>query len=116
MLAASSPMPDEDRSRDQSLSADPARWARAGEVFHAAVDLRPEQRETFLRTACLGDSRLREEVAALLACDEHAGDFIERPAAAILGERRAFTPRFSRGMVLGRYEILEFVGAGGLMF
>lgn len=114
MLAASSPMPDEDRSRDQSLSADPARWARAGEVFHAAVDLRPEQRETFLRTACLGDSRLREEVAALLACDEHAGDFIERPAATILGERRAFTPRFSRGMVLGRYEILEFVGAGGI--
>lgn len=114
MLAAFSPMPDDDRSGDQSLSADPARWARAGEVFHAAVDLGPEQRETFLRTACLGDSRLREEVTALLASDEHAGDFIERPAAAILAERRVFTPRFSRGMVLDRYEILEFVGAGGI--
>lgn len=108
------PMPDEDRSRDQCQSADPARWARAGEVFHAAVDLRPEEREAFLRTACLGDSRLREEVAALLASDENAGDFIERPAAALLAERGPFTPRFAPGMVLGRYEILEFLGAGGI--
>jgi TolB-like protein/Tfp pilus assembly protein PilF len=107
-------MPDEDRSQDQHRSADPARWARAGEVFHAALEIRPEERETFLRTACLGDSRLRDEVATLLASDEHVGDFIERPAAALLADRGAFTPRFAPGMMLGRYEVLEFLGAGGI--
>jgi TolB-like protein/Tfp pilus assembly protein PilF len=103
----------EGRSSDQRDTVNPVRWGRAADVFHAALDVAPEARDGFLRSACDGDSRLREEVAALLVSDGKAGDFIERPAAALLGGER-FVPRLSRGVVLGRYEIVDFLGAGGV--
>lgn len=106
-------MADTTRSATQD-SADPARWARTAALFHAALDVGPDRRGAFLDAACDGDTDLRDEVAALLASDAKAGDFIEQPAAAVLAQRDAFVPRLSPGTVLGRYEVLEFLGAGGI--
>ena len=106
-------MANERRTRDQDGSS-PVRWARAAGIFHAALDVPPEARDAFLRSACDDDEQLREEVVALLTSDEEVGDFIERPALALLARRERFTPRFGAGTVLGRYEILEFLGAGGV--
>jgi TolB-like protein/Tfp pilus assembly protein PilF len=106
-------MPDKGRPRD-AQSADPLRWARTGELFHAAVELRVDERDAFLRSACQDDTRLRDDVAALLASDHDAGEFIEQPAASLLTGPDTFTPRFAPGTVLGRYEIVEFLGAGGI--
>jgi uncharacterized protein (DUF2384 family) len=111
MLAPS--MAGESRSRDERSSINAVRWAKAAGIFHAALDVTPDARAAFVRTACDDDNQLRDEVVALLASDEEAGDFIERPAASLLARRHPFAPRFSAGAALGRYEILEFLGAGG---
>ena len=91
-------------------------WGRVKELFQSALDVPPGQRDAFLAAACGTDQALRTEVTSLLASDAEAGSFIEGPAAALLADAgaRPFTPRFAAGAVLGRYEILEFVGAGGI--
>jgi serine/threonine-protein kinase len=97
-------------------SADPLRWARARDLFHAALALEPQARAAFVESACGSDDALRREVRSLLTSDLKAGDFIERPAAAVLARTtsQAFTPRLAPGSTLGRYEILECLGAGGI--
>ena len=97
-------------------SADPVRWARAHDIFHAALELPPDQQAAFVQSACGADDALRAEVTSLLVSDSQAGDFIEQPAAALLAtaDAIAFTPRFAAGTHLGRYEIQEFLGAGGI--
>jgi TolB-like protein/Tfp pilus assembly protein PilF len=99
-----------------SGSADPVRWTRAGDLFHAALELAPDDRAAFLEAACRGNHQLFEEVSSLLDSDEQAGTFIERPAAALLtgAATTPFAPRFAPGAVVGRFEILEFLGAGGI--
>ena len=59
---------------------------------------------------------MRNEVSSLLASDQEAGDFIEQPAAVLLANSAAgtFRPRLTPGEWLGRYEILQFLGAGGI--
>lgn len=80
------------------------------------MELPPDQRAQFLQSACGADDALQGEVSSLLVSDMQAGDFIEQPAAALLAtaEAIAFSPRLTAGTVLGRYEILEFLGAGGI--
>jgi serine/threonine protein kinase len=101
---------------DSGDSADPLRWARARDLFHTALELEPAARTAFLESACGADDALRGEVRSLLASDLKAGDFIEQPAAAVLARTtgQAFSPRLAPGSELGRYEILEFLGAGGI--
>ena len=98
------------------MEADPAVWGRVKELFQAALDVPPGQRDAFLAAACGADQALRTEVTSLLTSDAEAGSFIERPAAALLAEAapRPFTPRLAPKAVLGRYEILQFLGAGGI--
>jgi eukaryotic-like serine/threonine-protein kinase len=97
-------------------SADPIRWARTRDLFHAALELDPELRAAFVESECGDDDVLRQELMSLLASDVEARDFIEQPAAAVLARdaHRSFGPRLAPGTVLGRYEILEFLGAGGI--
>lgn len=95
---------------------DPAHWQRAKELFLAALAIPPDKRDVFLAAASGADRRLRDEVTALLVSDTEAGSFIEKPASILLAEAGAgcFTPRFVAGAAVGRYEILEFLGAGGI--
>jgi TolB-like protein/tetratricopeptide (TPR) repeat protein len=97
-------------------SSDPVRWARAHDLFQAALDLPADQRQAFVDTRCRDDQALRDEVSSLLASDEVAGQFIEQPAAVLLANLAAGTskPRLTPGDWLGRYEILQFLGAGGI--
>ena len=47
----------------------PERWRRIDEVLQAALDRRPEDRPSFLDSACAGDADLRREVESLLSAD-----------------------------------------------
>ena len=98
------------------MEANPAVWGRVKELFQAALDVPPGQRDAFLIAACGTDQALRSEVTSLLTSDAEAGSFIEGPAAALLAgtAARPFTPRLAPTTVLGRYEILQFLGAGGI--
>src|SRR5215813_4533656 len=57
----------------------PERHEEIGRIFHDAIELRPDERAEFLRKVCAGDKELRKEVESLLALEEQAKDFIERP-------------------------------------
>ena len=58
----------------------PERWRRVEDLFHAALERAPEQRQAFLDGACNGDTELRRQVDRLLSKEEQAGSFLERPA------------------------------------
>ncbi len=79
-------------------------------LFERALDLPEGQRAAFLDRECADDLDLRREVESLLAADNDAGEFMDRPAA---GPRPAPSPGIARERV-GRYRILRKLGAGGM--
>jgi serine/threonine protein kinase len=91
---------------------DPERWRRVNELFHAALERAPGERDVFLDAACEHDPALRREVATLLA---HADDaFLEVPAAALDSELTEPDDDPLIGRRLGPYEIREILGRGGM--
>lgn len=57
----------------------PEQYEKVGDIFHAALELQPPERGEYLRQTCAGDDELRKEVESLLALDDSAKDFIEKP-------------------------------------
>ncbi len=51
---------------------DSQRWNRINELFYAACERDPAEREPFLEDPCAGDASLYEEFRALLDEDQHA--------------------------------------------
>ncbi|HSE39378.1 MAG TPA: protein kinase, partial [Acidobacteriota bacterium] len=103
----------------------PERWKQIDDLLQAALDLEPEKRSVFLRTACGEDHELRQEVETLLESDDEAQSFIESPALEIAQENSfAFsalqsaqtniTKRLAEGDPIGPYRILSLIGAGGM--
>jgi predicted Ser/Thr protein kinase len=90
-------------------------WARAREVFEAAVERPREDRDQYLDAACAGNAALRAEVSSLLAAHDRSPDFIEQPlfeAAAdlLVGDSG---PSLD-GQVIGPYVIRHEIGRGGM--
>ncbi len=111
----------------------PERYRRAGELYDAAVALPLDRRAPFLEQACGSDRGLLDEVASLLVAHESAGDFIESPDPRVrtlldsvieplsqLHERSRHdasedsAPSLTPGQHLGRYHVLDLLGAGGM--
>jgi Tol biopolymer transport system component len=82
---------------------DPPVWLRVKEVVAAALDRPPGERDAGLRELCGGDGLLRAEAESLLAAIGRAGTFLERPPRML-----------EAGESLGPYEVLDFLGAGGM--
>ncbi|MBC7931642.1 MAG: protein kinase, partial [Rubrivivax sp.] len=103
----------------------PERWKQVEEVFQSAVDLPVAERRGFIKGACAGDETLHEQVAALVAQYEKAGDFIEEPAvgAGILRphvDPHTTTPMTTSeldpaiGRRIGAYKVVREIGRGGM--
>ena len=93
---------------------DPMRETAASEenILAEALDLASIQaRAAYLETACAGDSRLRNEVEALIQAHEAAAGFLEhKPHTRPSGENNvAERP----GAFIGRYKLIENLGEGG---
>ena len=91
-------------------------WKDVKRVFQAALDHESHQREAFVREACGEDGALRGQVESLLVAHESAGSFAERPAigcvaVTIEGESGC---ALRRGDVFGAYQIIQWLGAGGM--
>src|SRR5207245_1431652 len=84
------------------------RWQRVKELLGAALERPEEARQAFLRQACGSDEGMRREVESLLDAKGQAGDFLSKPAGT--------TPsaHLAPGTRLGPYEIVCFLGAGGM--
>lgn len=88
------------------------------ELFHAAVELAPHDREVFLKGSCRGDDELHHEVSALLSAHESAGDFIQQPALVDIGlvanDGQADSNAAVTGQQIGSYQIIRELGRGGM--
>ena len=62
------------------------KWHEVKEIFYAALQRPPEDREQFLNESCKGDDYLRREVESLLSSSEAAGSFMENPAVGEIAE------------------------------
>lgn len=87
------------------------------ELFHAAVELAPPDREAFLRANCATDDELHGEISALLSAHEAAGNFIRAPALIDMGlvsQGEDPDPTDLIGRQIGPYEIVREIGHGGM--
>jgi serine/threonine protein kinase len=90
----------------------PERLRQIEELYHAAREFEPDQRQAFLSKACGTDAEMLREVASLL--DQHnSGGPLGQPvlsvAADLLGE-----DRFEAGSRVGPYDIVGRIGEGGM--
>jgi eukaryotic-like serine/threonine-protein kinase len=82
------------------------RWKRIEEVYHAAMEVAPQQRGVFIAEACKGDEDLRKEIEALLAGDGSPTGVLDHPVWQRPDEPAAPVP----GTRLGPYEIMALGG------
>lgn len=93
----------------------PEEWARAREVFDAAVARQPAERQAFVDEACAGNPRVRAEVVSLLAAHDRSTDFIERPVFEAAAELLVDHPdESSDGRMIGPYVVRHEMGRGGM--
>jgi serine/threonine protein kinase/tetratricopeptide (TPR) repeat protein len=88
------------------------RWQRIKELFAAAVEISPSERETFLHDACGDDSRLRAHIELLLASHEQSSTFLETPA--VQDVVATLPAQGLEGTRVGPYEIRALIGEGGM--
>ena len=101
---------------------DQDQWKRLDNLLQAALQHTPEERDSFLREACPGDERLEREARSLLALEEKAGEFLEKPAIEMEAEvavceqsgKREETDVIRTGAVVSHYRILGKLGGGGM--
>jgi len=97
---------------------DPERWEQIDNLFQAALERPPEERDAFLSQACAGDRTLERDVRSLLASALQAGSFLENPAMEVAARATAQEqlntagPSFPR--TVSHYRVLEVLGRGGM--
>lgn len=84
------------------------RLQKIQDLFHAALQLPPGERRSFLSSKCPDDQPLREDIELLLAEDANPCAVLEADPE----ESRSFT--LPIGTRLGPYEITGTIGAGGM--
>ncbi len=92
----------------------------AEQLFAEALELQPERRAAFLDQACRGAPELRRLVEELLRDNQLAGSFLAEPiltpdgGATVSVTQSTASRHLSAGTKLGRYSIIEPLGAGGM--
>ena len=100
----------------------PQQYERLTELFHAALEIAPDQRAAFLDQVADGDADLRRELESLLAAHEQRAAYTEKPPDDIAagmylaqqdngGAAAASLPPNTR---IDRYEIRSLLGKGGM--
>jgi serine/threonine protein kinase len=92
------------------------RWQQVSGIFKLAIELEGEAREAYLAKACAHDESMREEVSRLISSHEKASadNFIGTPPYAQSSSSDSEGRRLAIGQRLGRYQIIEHLGTGGM--
>jgi eukaryotic-like serine/threonine-protein kinase len=98
-------------NRDAGLPRD-----RLGELFERATALEPPARVELLNDVHGSDRELHAELVSLLQAHAAAPDFLDRISETVLAPALAAlcSGTFPAGHMIGRYEILEQIGSGGM--
>lgn len=84
---------------------------RVMSVVSAALRLKPEEREAYIRAACHSDDDLYSEVRATLEWEEQMGDFLAQPMVSLDKLERPFE---AGDVISERFEILREIGEGAM--
>ena len=84
------------------------------DLFHAALERDPAERDAFLEAQCGGDRALRSEVESLLASHGEAETFLEAPAYAVAPGLVTEIDEIPSGRQIGPYRIVRRIGRGGM--
>jgi serine/threonine protein kinase len=99
------------------------RWKRVKDIFDAVVTSRVEDRAALVRDLCGDDRALQADVESLLASDAGMGSMLEgsvdsalrgRVFSAVADVVEDRTHALTPGESLGPYEVIGFLGAGGM--
>ena len=98
------------------------RWQDIERIYHVARELEGNARAEFLAKACGEDADLRREVELLLAHDEQAGNFLERPAIEMVAKAFGIQEHPSEstvamleiGSMVAHYRLTGNLGGGGM--
>ena len=96
------------------------RWHDIERVLDGVFNLKPNERDAYLKEACAGDDELRREVQTLLEAEARAPSFLEQDAAAFAApelqglEEGATGLPVEPGQQLGPYRLIREIGHGGM--
>src|SRR5687767_1571215 len=92
-----------------------ARLRQIEDIYQAAAENAPADRDAFISARCLGDDDLRLEVESLLSYDDISDSFIDSLPDAIAAEMFADEAAAELiGTTLGHYRIERLLGEGGM--
>jgi eukaryotic-like serine/threonine-protein kinase len=95
---------------------DPVVLKKIEEIFHAALEIVPRGRATFLDERCGSDAQLRREVESLLEFESTRDHFIDDTPEALAAEM--FAAEHSPESLIGRsilhYKVIKILGIGGM--
>ena len=100
----------------------PQQYEHLTELFHAALELAPDERAAFLDRVSDGDADLRTELESLLAAHEQRAAYTEKPPADIAAglllaqqdHGAVGVPALAPHTRIDRYEIRSLLGKGGM--
>jgi serine/threonine protein kinase len=93
----------------------PKRHHKAGNLYHAVLEMAPEARAAFLDEACGADDELRREAESLLRAHDRVGNYFAAPALDVAARLLAARQNLSlAGQGLSHYRVLSLIGAGGM--
>ena len=97
------------------MGMSPKQWDRVKELFEAALECNPKQRDALLESRW-EDEAVRNEVRRLLAEQDHLGGFLSTLPSSDPSPHPADSPeRLVPGEVLAaRFRIINFLAAGGM--
>ncbi|MEM7356826.1 MAG: serine/threonine-protein kinase, partial [Acidobacteriota bacterium] len=88
------------------------RWSKAQDLFEQALDQPEAEREAYVRASAQNDPWLLQSVLELLVLDEGSSPLDRSPPRR--GEAREPASEASVGDLIGKYRLLEPIGAGGM--
>lgn len=94
----------------------PERRQQVSRIFKSAIELEGEAREAYLAKECAGDDSIRDEVSRLISSHVKASaeDLIRMAPYAQSNSTDSEGRRLATGQRLGRYQIIEHLGSGGM--
>src|SRR5437879_1942096 len=94
----------------------PEKWETIARIFDEAAEMPASERSGLIDQACAGDAALRREVDRLLAENDSAGEFLEKPLLVPpdLGRRSRFEMFHPGHELAERFRVVRFLASGGM--